>query len=335
VSPPTAHSEPPPRRAPLPATAAWATLLVGLLLFMVLGRAPDRTLFWETAYHFGHVLIFGGVAVSLLGLLRARGASPADAGPWWVAFWMAVVLGALTELLQRWQPGRDASVWHFLRDVAGAASFLLVVAMVGWPWGGVRLIRSGRGRLAAVVAAVAMIGGAGADLLATVIVYGERDMALPTLYAFDGSRRERMFIETHDSALTPGAGPRGLAATDGPLARLDLNPAIYPGITLREPYPDWRWARSLELTLVSDLDAPLMLTIRIHDAAHDNRYEDRFNRQLVVRPGVNRILIPLDDVRRAPARREMDMRHIRQIILFGYQVTAPTHVYLGPIRLRN
>jgi hypothetical protein len=53
----------------------------------------------------------------------------------------------------------------------------------------------------------------------------------------------------------------------------------------------------------------------------------------VIRPGVNRVVIPLDDVRRAPNRREMDMRHIRQIIVFGYRVTAPTHVYLGPIRL--
>jgi hypothetical protein len=87
------------------------------------------------------------------------------------------------------------------------------------------------------------------------------------------------------------------------------------------------------LTFVSDLDASLPLVIRINDAAHDNRYADRFNRQVVIRPGVNRVVIPLDDVRRAPNRREMDMRHIRQIIVFGYRVTAPTHVYLGPIRL--
>lgn len=324
-----------PQRASMAGTVAWAAFLLALLLFMVFGQVPDRTRLWENSFHAGHVLIFGLGALSILGLMQTRGVSLEGPRPWWMACAVATALGAGTELLQRYQPGRDASVWHFLRDVAGAASFLLVVAMVGWPWGGVRLIRSGRRRLVALVAVVAMIGAAGADLLATVVVYGQRDMALPTLYAFDGSRRERMFIETHESALTPGAGPPGLAATDEPLARLDLNPAIYPGITLREPYPDWRWARSLELTLVSDLDAPLPLTIRIDDAAHDNRYEDRFNRQLIVRPGVNRILIPLDAVRRAPAGREMDMRHIRQIILFGYQVTAPTHVYLGPIRLRD
>ncbi len=89
----------------------------------------------------------------------------------------------------------------------------------------------------------------------------------------------------------------------------------------------------MAITIVSDLDAPLPIAIRVHDAAHDQRYEDRFNRALTIAPGVNRITIALDDIRHAPDRREMDMRRIRGVLLFAYQRTQPTRLYLGPIRL--
>lgn len=325
-------SDDPPRR--LASTIAWAVLLAGLLSFMMFGQEPERTRFWAAFYHAGHVPLFGLVAVSVLGLLRSRGASLASPRPWWTAFAVAVALGATTEALQVFQPDRDASVWHFLRNVAGAASFLLVPATVGWTGGHGSLIRSAGRRALVALGVVAMLSASGFDLAATVTAYGERDLAFPTLFAADGSLWERTFVATHDSVLTPHAKPVGEAVPfDGPLARLDLKPGTYPGLAFDEPYPDWIGARSLVLTFVSDLDAPLPLVIRIDDAQHDNRYADRFNRQVVIHPGVNRVVIPLDDVRRAPNRREMDMRHIRQIIVFGYRLTAPTHVYLGPIRL--
>ncbi len=315
-------------------TIAWAALLAALLLFMMFGREPERTRFWGAFYHAGHVPLFGLVAVSLLGLFGSRGVSLASPRPWWAAFALAVALGGTTEVLQIFQAGRDASVWHFLRDVAGAASFLLVLATVGWTWGRGSLIRSAGRRALVGLAVVAMLGAAGFNLAATIVAYGERDTALPTLFALDGAWWERSFVETHDSVLTPHARPAHMTVPfDGPLARLDLNPGTYPGLVLDEPYPDWRWARSLVLTFVSDLDAPLPLSIRVEDARHDNRFADRFNRQFLIHPGVNRVVIPLDDVRRAPDRRQMDMRHIRQIIVFSGRLTAPTHVFIGPLRL--
>jgi VanZ family protein len=313
---------------------AWAVLLAGLLSFMMFGQEPERTRFWAAFYHAGHVPLFGLVAVSVLGFLRSRGASLASPRPWWTAFAVAVALGGTTEALQVFQPGRDASVWHFLRNVAGAASFLLVLATVGWTGGHRSLIRPAGRRALVGLGVVAMLTASGFNLAATVTAYGERDLAFPTLFAADGSLWERTFVDTQDSVLTPHARPVGVVIPfDGPLARLDLKPGAYPGVAFDEPYPDWSGARSLVLTFVSDLDAPLPLVIRINDAEHDNRYADRFNRQVVIRPGVNRVTIPLDDVRRAPDRRAMDMRHIRQILVFGYRLTAPTHVYLGPIRL--
>jgi hypothetical protein len=87
------------------------------------------------------------------------------------------------------------------------------------------------------------------------------------------------------------------------------------------------------LTAYSNRPEPLPLTLRIHDAVHNGQYEDRFNRQIVLTPGRNRIEIPLADLRAAPRRREMDLRHISGIGIFAYRLTDPVVIYLGPIRL--
>jgi hypothetical protein len=187
--------------------------------------------------------------------------------------------------------------------------------------------------LAVLVGALLLVASA-AHLGMTTAAYVARDRAMPTLLAFDGTWWERWFVELGDSVLTARTRPPGLEASfDEPLARLDLEPGEYPGVGIVEPHPDWSGYRRLAFTIVSDRDAPLTLVIRVHDAAHDQRYEDRFNRALPVAPGVNRFAIPLDDIRRAPDRREMDMRRIRGVLLFAYQRTQPTNVYLGPIRL--
>ena len=134
--------------------------------------------------------------------------------------------------------------------------------------------------------------------------YGERDRAFPTLFALDGAWWERSFIDTHDSVLTPHARPADVAVPfDGPLARLDLKPGTYPGVAFDEPYPDWRGLTSLVLTFVSDLDAPLALR---HPRARRERTTigtGSLQPPALVRPGLNRVVIPLDDVRRAPDRR--------------------------------
>jgi hypothetical protein len=322
------------RAARVAGTVAWAAVLCGLLAFMMFGEVPDRTRFWAAVYHAGHVPLFGLVAVSVLGVLWGWGAPLTARWPWWSAFAASVALGATTETLQIYQPGRDPSVWHFLRNVAGAASFLLVPAMVGWKPRGPVLIRSSRRRALAACGVAAMLAASLFNLAQTVARYGERDLSYPTLFAFDGSWWEWPFIELNASAITPNARPAGITVpSDEPLARLDLGAATFPGITLDEPFPDWSGARNLVVTVVSDLDAPLPMVIRVHDATHDYRTRDRFNRSLLVRPGFNRFVIPLDEVRRAPEKREMDMRHIRQVILFAVRPAAATHVYLGPLRL--
>ncbi len=291
-------------------------------------------MFTDALFDAGHTPLFGGVALAVLGLLRARARGASDRALRWRAFLLTVAVGAVTELLQVFQGNREPSLNDLVRDGAGAAAFLLLLRWrhpVPGP-GGPRTIR--RRPWMAWSAGVLLLAASAANLGLTTAAYVARDRAMPLLAAFDGAWWERWFLETQDSSLTAQTSPPGVdASLAESLARLDLRPGTYPGIGIVEPHPDWSGYRRLVITIVSDLDAPLPVAVRVHDAAHDQRYEDRFNRVLTVVRGVNRFAIALDEIRHAPDRREMDMRRIRGVLLFAYQRTQPTHVYLGPIRL--
>lgn len=313
---------------------AWLLALLGLLLFLILFDAPQRSRFWDALFDAGHTPLFGLVALSLLGFLRTRTRPDQGSRMWWTAFAVTLLLGAATECLQVFQANRDASIEDFLRDLAGAGAFLLLAAAMAWGAWAPGPIRSRRGRLSAAGVALLLLAAAGGHLAMTAALYAARDRAFPTLFALDGSWWERRLIEANGSSLTPAAVvPRGVGATGEPLARLDLEPGTYPGLAFDEPYPDWRGYRRLVFTVVSDLDLPLPLVIRVHDEAHDQRAADRFNRSIVIYPGVNHVAMAIDEIRLAPDRREMDVRRVRGVILFAYRLVKPTHVYLGALRL--
>jgi hypothetical protein len=329
--------------------------LAALLLFLFFGEAPERSRFWTAFFDAGHTPLFGVIALLLRSLLRRQPASPAPAvgrrppvRAGLLAFALSAVLGLATELLQMAQRHGDPSVSDLLRDMAGAAAFLITgaviesrararsAAVVAGQDGAARSARLRWVGAAGLVAALLILVAAGRTFIVTSAAYVARDRAFPTLFALDGSWWERQFVDVGGNHLTPaapGITDRAAAGERVSLARLDLRPGRYSGVTFAEPYPDWRGYQRLSFTIVSDLDAPLPMAIRIHDAAHDHRYADRFNRRLTIRPGANHIAIAIDDIRNAPGRRQMDVGRIRAILLFASGLTRRTHVYVSPLRL--
>jgi hypothetical protein len=315
------------------ATVAWVVLVAALLLFLFFADVPQPTLFWDAFFDAGHAPLFGVIAIALLRIVSATRPGIPPARAWGIAFWTAFGIGAATEVLQFFQPSRDPSFIDLSRDFAGSAGFLLLAAAVPRASGRTGPLRSVRQRWAAAALGLALLGVAWAYLASTVVLYAERDARLPVVVSFDGSWWERRLIEEHDSRLVYGQRPPGGADEAGEFVRLDLKRAEYPGFQVTEPYPDWRGYHALTFTVISALDHPVALNVRIHDERHDNRFADRFNRGLVIAPGVNRVVIPIDDIRRAPDRREMDLAHVKAIILFAHRPPAALQVYVGPFRL--
>ena len=122
---------------------------------------------------------------------------------------------------------------------------------------------------------------------------------------------------------------------DDSLAGLHLFPARYPGISVTEPYSDWRSYQYLTFSLFSNRPEPFNLVLRIHDRSHDHTYADRFNRKLKVSIGENRYRILLADVENATDGRKLDLANIANVMLFAMDITRPLEFCAGLMRLEK
>ena len=115
-----------------------------------------------------------------------------------------------------------------------------------------------------------------------------------------------------------------------------FQPAQYSTVSLRYFYPDWQGYTDLVLDVVNPESTDIKVTLRIHDrlhAQHAFAFNDRFNRQILIKPGKQRIVIALADIKNAPATRQMDMRHIQDLSLFTIQSITYHHLDIQKILL--
>ncbi|HQZ37459.1 MAG TPA: VanZ family protein [Vicinamibacterales bacterium] len=298
--------------------------LGALLLGLVAGGPPENTLLWNSVFDVGHAILFILATWLMLGIAQA--AFPRSSRKRVVVGTAIATLGiaAASELAQFFDPARYPSVADFLRDAGGVSIFLLIGVGTSRP----------RARRTMRALALLVATGIAVPLLLVVGLYVERDRAFPTLLAFDGSRWERRFLSLGHATLTRQVAPlSGQSPNSGGLALLSLRPATYPGFVLDEPYPDWRGYERLTFTAVLEEDAPLEITLRIHDRWHNGDFQDRFNRKLRLTPGAQQVVVRTSDIRTAPASRAMDMAQIRGVAIYAYHLERPASIRLGALRL--
>src|SRR5262249_48320041 len=152
------------------------------------------------------------------------------------AFGITVALGAATEVAQ-FVSHRDPSVGDVLRDALGAAATLSVSAYLGSPRspsGGRRL------RAASAVIAARGLGLVTPPVIWCLAAYAHRDMRFPVLCDFE-SPLDLYFISKGDPGIrrTTAPAPFSRRANERALF-VPLVAKSVSGVTLVEPYPDWR-----------------------------------------------------------------------------------------------
>ena len=97
----------------------------------------------------------------------------------------------------------------------------------------------------------------------------------------------------------------------------------------------WAGYSDLVITLYNPATSTLPLNCRIHDIQHEANYRqnDRFNRQFLIAPGQNILVIPLADVEQAPLGRSMDMNRIASLHCFTSQLTTSAELIFKQIHL--
>lgn len=311
-------------RKGLPALAG----IVLLLWVLATGRPPHPTMLWQEVFNLGHIPLFGLVAV--LALEASRALIPAfSARPfshYLVAFVFVAVISLVSEVIQLDLPNRKAEVQDAVHNLIGAVCFLAIRYAFDANYRS-QANRVPRGLLVGVVLFALFVSSW--DLIELGWRYGMRAAAFPVVVDFD-SRWQQPFLSLPRAGLAIVPAPQEWRSKAGQtVAEVSFPHERWPGVTIREPYPDWTGYRSLRVQVFSPESRIVPLTFRIDDARHNQEYRDRFNRTVNIEPGLNDLSISLEDVRKAPADREMDLGDISQIILFTNTPEEPIRLYVS------
>jgi VanZ family protein len=306
--------------------------VIALLWILATGRPPRPSLMWTLVYDLGHIPLFGVMAVclfeasrALLGSGRVRGGTH-----YLVAFVLVAAISLLSELAQLGVVGREAQARDAVHNMIGAGAFLALRAV--WDrsrWGQGDALH----RQLLLVAAGLVLLLAFWPLVLLSWHYGMRQAAFPTLADFDSAWQQPfLYAPRVEREVVPA--PAGWTGHAGrPVTRVTFGPRPWPGIIIREPYPDWRGYDKLRFQVYSELTETRPIVLWIEDVTHNDRRSDRYERTFTVQPGLNDFSVKLDRVRNAPAGREMALDQISFMMLFTRRPTETYVLYVGDIWL--
>ncbi len=291
-----------------------------MLAFFYSYDVPRVTRLSDTFQNTGHIPFFGILSLIFLALSRMYIQSWPRAllRHYGLSVALSTALGIALEVSQI-GTARNADVMDVLRNLAGTLTFL-----------GLRLsadpesldLLPGRRfvtvtRLRALCAILFLICLAPLGL--EVWSRKARNFAYPAVADFN-ERWSWYLIETHGASARRADPPAEWTEARGRKVLKMRNHDSrrgphYPRIKLVEPYPDWSEHNFLSFCIYSPESEPFPIDIKVHDYERHEEYVDRFTREFILQPGLNKLRLPLEEVRKGPEGREMNMHDIESVTL--------------------
>ena len=308
-------------------------LLVALQLATVFLLSLPGHVYWQRVVQdAGHGVVFAGIAIVLLSMRSPDAASMRRSRrDYGAAFAIAVALGIATELAQYYVPHRQVSVADVLHDAAGAAFGLAIVALAERR----RLAPDPTVRIAMGVALGALLILAW-EPIRCARAYGERFGTFPTLAPM-AAVADAQFVAGRDATVTHAPLPAPWRHPgEGPALRLSFQPGARPAFELTEAAPDWRNHSALALDVTNPSTHPARFILRVLDRDHDWSHEDRLNVPVTIPPATRTtVRVSTTAIADAPARRDMDLAAIANVMLFATQPLHGGEFYVSRVWLEE
>lgn len=297
-------------------------------------KMPLNTFFWNSVFDFGHIPLFGVISIALLGLsqavLKRHFSNPMM--HYLLAFCLTGLLGLTTEIIQYFTP-RDADLWDIVNDGIGAFCFLSFYLTLDRRVSNTKMALNHK--LKYFIRLTVFLLGLGL-LTPTVIwvsAYVNRDLSFPVICTFE-SPWEQKFIFTNNTRIKIVPSPFDQNRSEkNHVGQLILDKRGRASFIIDEPYPDWTGFENFSFIVYSKQSEVINLEFRINDRTHNYSDNDRFNRTLTIKPGINNIVIPLEEIKMAPDSRVMDMSNIKLMILFTGHSIDSLDIFLDDFRL--
>lgn len=325
-----------PERDPVPGVrrgpaARRAVLYAASLLFLaaVLGLETPKGLLEEALYDLRHVFGFGFGSLIVLELTALVGRR-------WIRkrslyYVVALVLtGGLAVLVNLvGSGGAELAV----RDVLGLTGFLLVSASLDKPLRREHDWFRGWPRRVTQVVGVLLVAGVLAPLFPVGTYYAGRAGAFPVVVDL-ASDWQQPFVSVEDAELFRGKGPEVWPRRAGrDVAVVFFDGAAGGGVTVEEPYKDWRGFDVLSLHVYSKAAGPVEMVLRLSDRTPPQPPEERVDWPLVVKPGANDYYLDIEALRSTPSGRQLKLSTMRRVGLYLAEPTEPFRLYLHHIRI--
>ena len=300
--------------------AAGCIAVVILAHVMTLGEVAPLYRSIRDSLHAPGFALFTGVAIVLL---------RAPAGSWWAYLRVMLLVLAVAVIAESSQTftGRDASFTDFKADLLGIGSVtLLFVAMDR------NLIKRTVVSLALILPAVAGIAMCFMTPLRLGAAVLEQSTRVPVLLNFDPAWETRLinggslYVQKVDASLI-SPDMSGLAG------RIRLDDASERSFEF-SPYSDWRGYTEFTFIAASGNNGPMQLSIRIHDREHNSQFSDRFTKTLAISPDPTLYRLPLDEIRKTPSGRLMDLGQIESVVFFTGRSEDSDVLILDNVQLR-
>lgn len=117
--------------------------------------------------------------------------------------------------------------------------------------------------------------------------------------------------------------------------RIEMYPSLYPGVSFKLEDKNWGFYSTLALEIDNPQTEVIEMTVRIDDSESADSYEDRFNKLLVLKPGINRIRLSLTSLVTSGTHRPMNLGNISKFMIFVVNPQKRLVVYMDNIRLES
>lgn len=115
--------------------------------------------------------------------------------------------------------------------------------------------------------------------------------------------------------------------------RVSLPPGQYPGIDFEDIQPDWSRYAYLKMDIYNPSKEVVRFHIRIDDHKTNWKYDNRFDWDMELKPGLNVVSIPTASIQTNLHHRNLNLKKIERLMLFIPNNLKPRDLYIDNIRL--